>query len=373
MRRRTFLTWFGLLFAACRTDTAPGAASPAEPSPRPASLFLTPPPTPGPIEFPRDFGSHDVLTEWWYYTGHLRATTAERFGFEFVIFQVQRFGYPVVYAAHAALTAIDQQTFRWDERLVSLPQRQASWPLQLRVGDWALASDGESDRIIAPSSSFTIALDLQSTRPPVLHHGGYFEWAPATGSFYYSRTRLTAEGEVEVDGRSLAVTGVAWHDHQWGNFLLGPGGWDWFALQLDDGTDLMLWQSRDSQQRPIERRGTVVVPDGTTRALEAADIDIRATNTWTSPHSGATYPSGWEIAIPSIDLTITVTPLVLDQELQTVRSTAVIYWEGAVDLQAQRAGARIGGQGYVELTGYAAPAARIPTSGLPARSTLTTG
>lgn len=373
MRRRAFLTGLGLLLAACRAQTAPEASSTLEPSPRPVSLFLTPPPPPGPLAFPRDFGSHDVLTEWRYYTGHLHAATAERFGFEFVIFQVQRFGYPVVYAAHAVVTLIDRQAFHWDERLVSLPQRQASWPLELHVGDWTLVSDGESDRITTRSVPFAFDLSLRSTRAPVLHHGGYFEWAPATGSFYYSRTRLVVEGRLEVAGEQLAVSGLAWNDHQWGNFLLGPGGWDWFALQLDDGTDLMLWQSRDSQQRPIERRGTVVVPDGTTRALEAADIDIRATNTWTSPHSGATYPSGWEIAIPSIDLTITVTPLVLDQELQTVRSTAVIYWEGAVDLQAQRAGARIGGQGYVELTGYAAPAARIPTSGLPARSTLTTG
>ncbi|GBD19026.1 hypothetical protein HRbin27_01528 [bacterium HR27] len=130
-------------------------------------------------------------------------------------------------------------------------------------------------------------------------------------------------------------------------------------MQLDDGTDLMLWQSRDSQQRPIERRGTVAVPDGTTRALEAADIDIRATNTWTSPHSGATYPSGWEITLLPLDLTATVTPLVLDQELQTVRSTGVIYWEGAVSIQAQRSGTRVGGQGYVELTGYAVPVARV--------------
>jgi predicted secreted hydrolase len=303
-----------------------------------------------------------VLTEWWYYTGHLQATTAERFGFEFVVFQVQRFGYPVVYAAHAAVTVVEEQAFHWDERLVSVPQRQANWPLQLRVGDWALTSDGQSDRITAHSSSFAFTLDLRSTRPPVLHHGGYFEWAPDTGSYYYSRTRLTVAGRLEVDSRSLAVTGLAWNDHQWGNFLLGSGGWDWFALQLDDGTDIMLWQSRDRAQRVIERRGTVVFPDGTAHPLEAADIQIRVTGTWTSPHSGTTYPSGWEIALPPLDLTATVTPLVRDQELQALRSTGVVYWEGAVAIQAQRAGTRIGGQGYVELTGYAAPFARAQPS-----------
>jgi hypothetical protein len=133
MRRRAFLGTLALGLLACRSSNGPQSQEPMGPtpsaSPRPASLFLTPPPAPGPVVFPRDFGSHDVLTEWWYYTGHLRSAAGERFGFEFVIFQVQRFGYPVVYAAHAALTLVDRQAFLWDERLIAVPQRQESWPL----------------------------------------------------------------------------------------------------------------------------------------------------------------------------------------------------------------------------------------------------
>jgi len=361
MRRRWFLGWLGLVLAGCRPASPSSSLLASEASPRPASLFLTPPPSPGPVEFPRDFGSHDVLTEWWYYTGHLQATSEERFGFEFVVFQVQRFGYPVVYAAHAAVTAIDQQTFRWDERVVSSSQRQASWPLRLDVADWTMASDGQQDRIVAQSDRFALVLELASTRPPILHHGGYFEWAPATGSYYYSRTRLFTQGTLQLDGRSQPVRGLAWNDHQWGNFILGPGGWDWFALQLEDGTDLMLWQSRDAEQRPVARRGTAALPDGSTIALEDADISLRVLDTWTSPHSGATYPSGWEIAVLPLDVRLQVTPLLPDQELQTVRSTGVIYWEGAVAVRAYRQGRPIAGQGYVELTGYAPLVTPEPT------------
>ena len=50
---------------------------------------------------------------------------------------------------------------------------------------------------------------------------------------------LAAAGTLVVDGLPVAVTGTAWFDHQWGDFIaVGGGGWDWFAVNLDDGTDL---------------------------------------------------------------------------------------------------------------------------------------
>ena len=42
-----------------------------------------------------------------------------------------------------------------------------------------------------------------------------------------------------------------------------------------------------------------------------------------------------------------------DQELDTRATTGVIYWEGSQHVSATRAGSFVGGQGYVELTGYA--------------------
>ncbi len=357
MRRRVFFGWLLTALIACSGDSAKRsepASTVASTPRRAASLFLTPPPSPEPIAFPQDYGSHDVLTEWWYYTGHLRSARDERFGFEFVVFQVQRFGYPVVYAAHAALSAIDRQTFRWDERLISVPQRPASWPLQLVVNDWELASDGRVDRIIATTPSFSIDLELFTRRPPVLHdEDGYFTWAPATGSYYYSRTRLEAIGRIGIDGETFAVEGLAWHDHQWGNFILGPGGWDWFALQLDDGTDLMVWQSRDAEQRVTFQSGTLVDSDGRATRLVDDTIDIVPLGSWVSPHTGAIYPSGWQIELAREQLRLTVSPLIFDQELQALRSTGTIYWEGAVSVNGVRAGQVVRGQGYVELTGYA--------------------
>lgn len=360
MQRRQLLRLLCLpLLTACgQQTTSHGLPRETETSlsqtPRPAALFLTPPPTPEPMQFPRDFGSHDVLTEWWYYTGHLQGEDGAPFGFEFVIFQVQRFGYPTGYAAHAAITAVKEARFYWDDRLITLPRRQQSWPLQLRVADWSLTTNGEQHELRATSSRFSLALRLQSLRAPLLHDGdGYFEWAPGTGSFYYSQTRLSVKGTVDLPEGTRSVEGLAWHDHQWGNFLLGAGGWDWFAFQMNDGSDLMLWQSRDPEQTAVLRQGTLLDADGQVIYLAHSDITITPLDWWRSPHSGATYPSSWLIELPSWQISLQVLPLLPDQELQAVRSTGVIYWEGAVSIQGMRAQRPLRGQGYVELTGYA--------------------
>ena len=39
--------------------------------------------------------------------------------------------------------------------------------------------------------------------------------------------------------------GEVWFDHQWGNFEASRLAWNWFALQLDDGSSVMLYQLFD--------------------------------------------------------------------------------------------------------------------------------
>jgi len=356
---RLFVIALALLASGCGTMServpSPAESSPPVPTERPASLFLTPPPMVQPITFPRDAGPHDVLTEWWYYTGHLKTADGRRFGFEFVVFQGQRFGYPTAYAAHFAISDLGRQTFRWAEQTAVVPRPEPVLPVVLPVGDWRLELGSQADRIQATMPGYALNLVLRDRKPPVLHdQDGYFTWAPETGSYYYSRTRLEATGTLTVDGQPLPVTGQAWMDHQWGNFLLiGRGGWNWFALQLDDGRELMLWNTHDGAGNVIFGSGTLVLPDGSPRYLAATEFTITATGQWTSPHSGATYPSGWIIELPAEGLTLTVIPLLLDQELQTLASTGVIYWEGAVEIRGHQTDQPVTGVGYVELTGYA--------------------
>ncbi len=166
---------------------------------------------------------------------------------------------------------------------------------------------------------------------------------------------MDATGTITLDGQDIAVTGEAWFDHQWGDFIsVGGGGWDWFAVNLDDGTDLTLSLVRDADGSYPLIYGTVVDPDGTTRHLDRDAFTVEVTDRWISPASGADYPAGWRIAIPAEgDLVIDLAPTVAAQELDTRATTGVVYWEGSQVVGGTRGGERIGGEAYVELTGYA--------------------
>ena len=196
---------------------------------------------------------------------------------------------------------------------------------------------------------------MAATKPAALHgDDGWIDFGPAGGSYYYSRTAMTATGTLTVDGQALSVDGSAWFDHQWGDFIsVGGGGWDWFAVNLDDGTDLTLSLVRDADGSYPLIYGTVVGRDGTVRHLRREDFAVEVTDRWTSPATGADYPAGWSITIPGEDLALTLRPTVAAQELDTRATTGVVYWEGSQVVRASRAGTPLGGEGYVELTGYA--------------------
>jgi predicted secreted hydrolase len=201
----------------------------------------------------------------------------------------------------------------------------------------------------------SLALHATTDRDPVLHdQDGWIDFGPAGGSYYYSRTRLLANGTLTIDGTARRVAGTAWFDHQWGDFIaVGGGGWDWFAVGLDDGTDVTISQVRDASGAYPLVYGTLVAPDGTVRHLPRETLAVTVTDRWTSPRTGADYPAGWRIDIASEGLTIDLRPTVADQELDTRASTGVVYWEGSQVVRATRRGRPMGGEAYVELTGYA--------------------
>ena len=165
---------------------------------------------------------------------------------------------------------------------------------------------------------------------------------------------MAVSGQLDLNGQQLPVDGTAWFDHQWGNFIaVGGGGWDWFAVNLEDGSDLMLSLVRAADGSYPLVYGTYVAADGKAVDLTRDEFTVTAQGHWTSPHTGAVYPAGWRIDIPGQQLAISLTPTVADQELDTRATTAVAYWEGSQVVSATRAGQALDGQAYVELTGYA--------------------
>ena len=342
------------LLAACFLVFVVAACAPRDRSVDSLPSASAPPPVShAPVTFPKDEAPHADLTEWWYYTGHLDAADGRQWGFEFVVFQILRGTFPPFYVSHFAVTDKQLRQFRFDERGSRGVQPQPPEGFALEVGGWRMAGLLGRDRLAANMGEYAIDLELSTDRPPVLHDGGLVTFGPAGDSYYYSRTRMELSGTLVDGGEPVPVRGTAWFDKQWGNFLVLGGGWDWFSIQLDDGTDVMLNLIRDDTGVVQLAYGTYVDPSGAFRHLEGHELTVEPTASWSSPRTGATYPMGWQIALPDPLLRLEVRPVLEDQELDTRRSTGIVYWEGAVDVAGSRDGRPIGGRGYVEMTGYA--------------------
>ena len=322
--------------------------------------------------FPADSGPHnDFQTEWWYYTGNVQTPDGRHFGYQLTFFRralvppAERqprssdWAADQVYMAHFALTDVAGKRFQSFERFergaAGLAGAQAS-PFKVWLDDWSVEQvEPNVYRLRASQGDLALDLQLQDRKGPVLQGDqGYSQKGPDPGnaSYYYSLTRLETSGTVRVGSATYQVSGSSWMDHEWStSYLTGDQiGWDWFALQLDDNSELMVFQIRkaDGSVDPFAS-GTLVAPDGTTRRLTRDDFQITVGATWRSPRSGATYPAAWTIKIPSANLMLDIKPYLADQEL----NLSFTYWEGAVQIRGERADRAVSGSGYIEMTGYA--------------------
>jgi predicted secreted hydrolase len=328
---------------------------------------------PIPLSFPADHGAHpSYQTEWWYYTGNLATAQGRRFGYQLTFFRralspldnlqerQSDWAASQAYLAHFALTDVGGQNFHSQARLsrgaAGLAGVQAD-PLRVWIENWfASMSNDSTHHIFADGEGRKIDLVLDDMKGPVLQGDrGYSRKGPQAGnaSIYYSLTRMESSGTVQVDGVSYDVTGLSWMDREFSTSALAPNqvGWDWFSLQLDNNVELMFYNMRldDGTIDPMSN-GTVIDRDGKTQLLDLTEFQITSTGTWKSPHSGAVYPSGWHIAVPSQDISLDIEPLLADQEL----NVSLTYWEGAVKISGRHNGQVVSGFGYVELTGYKA-------------------
>lgn len=332
--------------------------------------------------FPRDHSSHPgTRTEWWYLTGQLAALDdpGQELGFQLTFFRVGLLPAPPpldsawasanLVMAHAALTDLRAGAHRFSEVLwretpflggfPPAPGHPLAWALGPPGTDtrWTIDFDGLAFTLSMADRAQGIgyALTARPRKPMVLHGAnGYSRKATAEGyaSQYYSFTRLDTLGTVTLSGRTFAVRGLAWMDREVSSAGLAPGqvGWDWWSLQLDDGRDLMIYRLRRADGSSDFAWGTLVAAGGLARGLAADAFAVRATRSWTSPKTGATYPAGWEIEVPGEGLRLLVTPALADQENRAARAGGLFYWEGAVRVRG--ADGRPAGRGYVELTGY---------------------
>jgi len=330
------------------------------------------------FRFPRDYFSHPAYqTEWWYYTGNLRAQDGHRYGFELTFFRQGVHLPPQVagsedtvwrpdqlYLAHLALSDIDGHSFYNTERLNRAGPGLAGASMQdgrYWNGNWQVRWTSLPDsqqELVAVSNRFTLHLTLQPRKPPVIQgQNGVSQKGPARGqaSHYISFTRLAAAGELNIKASVARVSGIAWMDHE---FFSEPpdsnlAGWDWFAIQLDNNEELMIYRLRDKSRKPNPySSGSYTDAAGQVHFLDASAFSMNPGTTWESPHSKARYPISWQIAVPSLDLQLEEQTDLQDQELSGNETDSPVYWEGAVRYKGTLRKQPIAGVGYLEMTGY---------------------
>ena len=318
--------------------------------------------------FPTDHGPHpDYQTEWWYLTGNLEDDQGARFGFQVTFFRfaltpdnseaASPWRTRDAWMAHFAITdaegGIHHKAERFSRGAVGLAGARAK-PFAVWLDDWRLAADPDSPdtwHLEAQAEGFGLRLALSSGKPPVLQGDAGLSRKsaePGNASYYYSLTRLAAAGEVRLGQRHVAAEGSAWMDREWSTSALSreQAGWDWFALQLQDGHELMFYRLRlrDGETDP-HSAGTLVGPDATVIRLDADDVELTPLSYWSAP-DGRRYPVEWRMRLPARELSWQIRPVLDDQEM----ALSVRYWEGAVDVLGEN-GTPIG-VGYIELAGY---------------------
>lgn len=331
---------------------------------------------PRPFVFPADHGGHpEFAIEWWYLTGNLETMDGHPFGYQLTFFRsalastaperASAWATRQAWMAHFALTDVRAERFHAAERFargVPMLAGVDAAPFRVWLEDWSIEAVTDSAftiRIRAQQDSAAIDFVIEQGKEIVMQgERGLSRKGPEPGnaSFYYSMTRMPTTGTIISNGQRHDVTGTSWLDREWSTSALREGleGWDWFALQFDDDTELMLYRLRTSAgASDAFSGGTFVNADGNSVTLGASDFEIVELSSWESPIDGARYPSEWSVRVQRIGLDLVVEPVLADQELDL----AVRYWEGAVRVAGTRLDRTLNGRGYVELTGYAGPPA----------------
>lgn len=333
-------------------------------------------------QFPADHGNHpDFKTEWWYFTGNLHSDDGKDFGYQLTFFRqgVREPGSPSVQSrfvvndvkfAHFAVSEISQGRFLHFQRLSRGAFGEAGFDQKNRLAwirDWTCERTGQDTfRLAAKEEGVSLALDLASLKKPVVHgREGVSQKAEGEGraSYYYSLSRLQTTGSLDVGGKNYKVSGTSWFDHEWATNQLAPHqkGWDWFSLQFQDGTELMIFQIRtEDGKTDAHSAGTFVFEDGSDLQLGQAGFDLEPTAWWRSEKTGANYPVEWRLAVPALDLDLEIKPRFRQQELT---ANPFAYWEGAVRASGSRKSKPVEALGYLEMTGYAGKVIGLQTPG----------
>ena len=338
------------------------------------------------FHFPEDHGVKPTFrTQWWYLTAHLKDGQGQPFGVQFTLFRqgllapaqapvrASPLAGNALWMAHLAITTPEghhaEERFARDALGLA---GVAPAPFRAWLEDWALeAAPGAGPAPFPATLSATVELGgqrqrliltLGAPRGPVLRGNSVLSLKSretGSASYYYSYPRMAAsltltplDGEVPRQAR-----GLAWFDREWSSGALAPEqvGWDWLALHLASGHDLMLFRLRraDGSVSGVQE-GTLVAPDGQSTRLTPGTYRFQPLPgaTWEGPRGGR-WPVRWRLTLPALGVDDVVSAVQADQH----NPLTVPYWEGMVCLEGDGESC-----GYLEMTGYEPPTDAGPRS-----------
>ncbi|HSV61460.1 MAG TPA: lipocalin family protein [Variovorax sp.] len=326
-----------------RVTAAPAASDSRSPAERTAAL--------PPLKLPADDAAHGSSMEWWYYSGILDAQGGGRYAFHVAVFVTNALVKHTV--MHVALTDLHSgKRYTSQSRTGGLPAGQSSGGFDFRQDGWQVAGAGPMHQLRMSFEGVSLSLELRDAAPVVAHRAhdsqtpGLLDFGASGISYYYSRPRMAATGELRLGKQQSAVQlgGPVWFDHQWGEFDVSQLGWNWFALHLSDGSDVMVYELFDQNGRSVTTTGTLTNAQGS-RPLAPGEVQLTPLRRWTSPKTQVAYAVAWKLRLPTGELQ--VRPYFDDSEFDASASSANIYWEGPVKVEGAAQG-----EGFMELSGY---------------------
>ncbi|MCW8931146.1 MAG: carotenoid biosynthesis protein [Gammaproteobacteria bacterium] len=306
----------------------------------------------GPIELPADdafLPNQEV--QWWYWTGHLKTEQGREFGFETVFFTFDSFFIMRDQLIQTAVTDVQDNSFHFNEFIEFYLPKKLDKKFNLNAGDNNQVSaigGGGKDKIHFEVDNYVVDLKMEEVKKPALHYGGDAHPYVFGGfTYYYSRVHMKTSGTIKIDDEIFEVSGTTWFDRQYGDLYQAiVQGWQWFAIELDDNRQIMLYDIL-GKTAEVEKSGSITDAQGNTRLLSRHEFSVKTLGKWKSPHTGCTYPSGWEVTVDEMKLTIM--PQVKDQELRVKHHfwAGPEYWEGTNTVSGD-----VNGRAYVELNGF---------------------
>lgn len=340
------------------------------------------------FEFPRDHLAHNHFRqEWWYLTANLTTETGEQLGAQWTQFRValtppapqatattpkseSTWATQQLYLAHSALTSSQTHLAheKWSRRHSEFAEVKLD-PYQIRLDNWRWQSETNAlfpATLTVENPDFSYRLKLNSQAPLQYQGANGYSLKSRDGqvaSYYYSQPFIEISGEINRNGKVERVKGQGWLDREWSSQFLTKTqqGWDWFALRLNDGSTLMLFQLRDQSPAESTKNAPIsafysarrMFADGTGRNINSTDNfhdnfhgnpnDIQMTPLKWQHTVNGDYPVSWQVNIPSENIDLTITPL----NPNSAMPLSTPYWEGPVQLSGSHTGT-----GYMELTGY---------------------